>query len=100
MTPHSTWIIGLSTVVGLTLFTVAEGAVAQSGDPGVNNAGATTSSHVETTFYADVMPVLIENCVDCHQPQGLQPGGMVAPMSFMTYEETRRWAPATQVAHN
>jgi len=45
------------------------------------------------TYYADVAPILIENCVTCHQPQGLNLGGMVAPMSFLTYEETRPWAP-------
>lgn len=49
------------------------------------------------TYYADVAPIMIENCVACHQPQGLNLGGMVAPMSFLTYEETRPWAPI--IAH-
>ncbi len=94
MTSPRLWMIGLTTVFGLTLFTVVDGALAKSGqaDPGYQPKAG--SSHAVTTFYADVMPILQENCVDCHQPQGLKPGGMVAPMSFMTYEETRRWAPA------
>ena len=45
------------------------------------------------TFYADVLPILRENCIDCHQPQGMNLGGMVAPMAFTSYEETRPWAP-------
>ena len=94
MTSPRFWIIGLTTVIGLTLVTVSDGAMAKSGQADPGDDPAAGSSHVATTFYADVMPILQENCVDCHQPQGLKPGGMVAPMSFMTYEETRRWAPA------
>lgn len=45
-------------------------------------------------FYGDVLPILEANCQACHQPAGLNLGGMVAPMSFMTYEETRPWASA------
>lgn len=44
------------------------------------------------TYYADVLPILAANCVDCHQPQGMNLGGMVAPMSFTTYESTAPWA--------
>lgn len=44
------------------------------------------------TFYSDVLPILQENCQACHQPAGLNMGGMVAPMSFITYEETAPWA--------
>jgi cytochrome c551/c552 len=44
------------------------------------------------TFYADVLPILAENCVDCHQPQGKNMGGMVAPFSLATYEVARPWA--------
>ena len=94
MTSPRLWMIGLTTVFGLTLFTVVDGALAKSGqaDPGYQPKAG--SSHAVTTFYADVMPILQENCVDCHQPQGLKPGGMVAPMSFMTYSEVRPWAKA------
>lgn len=52
------------------------------------------------TFYRDVMPILQQNCQVCHRPDGANLGGMVAPMSFMNYEETRPWVKsiAQQVA--
>ena len=39
------------------------------------------------TFTRDIAPLLQENCQECHQP------GQIAPMSLMTYEEVRPWAP-------
>lgn len=44
------------------------------------------------TFYEDVLPVLQANCQACHRPGGANLGGMVAPMSFTSYEDTRPWA--------
>ena len=44
------------------------------------------------TWYADVLSIVSENCVVCHQPQGMNMGGMVAPFSLMTYEEARPFA--------
>ena len=43
------------------------------------------------TFYADVLPVLQENCQTCHRPEGEGEniGGMIAPMPLMTYQQTR-----------
>ncbi|MBA3270786.1 MAG: thiol-disulfide isomerase, partial [Acidobacteria bacterium] len=38
------------------------------------------------TFSKDVAPVLYKHCTTCHRP------GEVAPMSLLTYEETRPWA--------
>lgn len=51
-------------------------------------------------FYKDVLPILQQNCQVCHRPGGANLGGMVAPMAFTTYEETRPWAKsiARQVA--
>ena len=46
-------------------------------------------THDAPTFYADVLPILHENCVSCHQPAGLNMGGNVAPFSLMTYEDAR-----------
>lgn len=46
------------------------------------------------TFYADVLPILQESCQECHRPEGVNIGGMVAPFSLMTYEEARPWAKA------
>ena len=42
------------------------------------------------TFSKDIMPILQDNCQECHRPQGQ------GPMSFMTYEEVRPWAPLIQ----
>src|SRR5947207_14986680 len=38
------------------------------------------------TFAKDVAPILQEKCQNCHQP------GSIAPMSLITYEDTRPWA--------
>ena len=56
-------------------------------------AGAVAETEVSVpTFMRDVLPILQENCQDCHRSGGAVLGGMAAPMSFMTYEETRPWA--------
>jgi hypothetical protein len=44
------------------------------------------------TFYKDVLPVLQRQCQSCHRP------GEIAPMSFLTYPETRPWAAAIKKA--
>ena len=46
------------------------------------------------TYYKDVLPLIQDNCQTCHQPEGLNLGGVIAPMSFMSYDETRPWARA------
>ena len=46
------------------------------------------------TYYEDVLPILQENCQTCHRPSGQNITGVVAPMSLMTFEETRPWARA------
>src|SRR5277367_2471571 len=40
------------------------------------------------TFAKDVAPILQEKCQNCHRV------GQIAPMSLVTYEETRPWAKA------
>lgn len=47
-------------------------------------AGDTSSS--APTFTRDVAPILYKNCAGCHR------AGEIAPMSLLTYEETRPWA--------
>jgi hypothetical protein len=47
---------------------------------------------LKPTFYKDVLPILQNNCQTCHRP------GEVAPMSFLTYEDTRPWAMAMKLA--
>jgi hypothetical protein len=44
------------------------------------------------TFYRDVLPVLETHCQECHRPK------QMAPVSFITYEETRPWAKAIREA--
>jgi mono/diheme cytochrome c family protein len=48
----------------------------------------------KVTYYEDVAPIMRANCQGCHQPTGKNIGSLVAPMSLMTYEETRPWARA------
>jgi len=40
----------------------------------------------QVTFTKDVAPILQRSCQNCHRP------GAVAPMSLLTYEDTRPWA--------
>jgi hypothetical protein len=46
----------------------------------------------QATFYRDVLPILQKNCQTCHRP------GEAAPMSFLTYKDTRPWAKAMKTA--
>ncbi len=60
---------------------------------GVLGAWPATSSAAEltgktVTFAKDVAPIFQEKCQDCHRK------GSMAPMSLVTYEETRPWAKA------
>jgi mono/diheme cytochrome c family protein len=55
-------------------------------------AAAADAPQASPTFYKDVLPILQEKCQTCHRPNGANLGGMVAPMAFTTYEETRAWA--------
>lgn len=53
------------------------------------------SAQAETvTFTRDVLPILQENCQECHRAAGNNFSGMVAPMSLVTYDEVRPWARA------
>src|SRR5262252_9174332 len=47
-----------------------------------------TSASAQVTFARDVAPILQRACQNCHRP------GAIAPMSLLTYEETRPWARA------
>jgi hypothetical protein len=40
------------------------------------------------TFNKDVLPILQKNCQHCHRP------GAIAPMSFITFKDTRPYAKA------
>jgi hypothetical protein len=44
------------------------------------------------TFNRDVLPILQQNCQQCHRP------GEIAPMSLLTYQDARPWAKAIKAA--
>ena len=44
------------------------------------------------TFHKDVLPILEKRCQECHRP------GEIAPMSLLTYADTRPWAKSIREA--
>ena len=60
------------------------GALAVNAAP--RTASAQDSAAEQVTFARDVAPILQRSCQACHRP------GSIAPMSLLTYEETRPWA--------
>jgi len=44
------------------------------------------------TYSKDVAPILYQHCATCHHPND------IAPMSLITYKETRPWAAAIRQA--
>jgi len=70
-------VAGLVIGVGVAAFSLQ--TVAQQGTPVV-------------TFHKDVLPILQANCQTCHRP------GEIAPMSFLTYNDTRPWAKSIKAA--
>ena len=56
-------------------------------------AGAVSlTSQNGPTYYKDVLPILQANCQTCHRP------GEAAPMSLISYEQSRPWARAIKTA--
>ena len=51
------------------------------------SASAADVAEGRVTYNRDVLPIFEKNCTGCHRP------GQIAPMSFLTYETTRPWAP-------
>src|SRR5512145_2271539 len=68
--------IGLALSSGLTAGVLSPGRLLASQGP----APAAT-----ITFTKDVVPILQQKCQVCHQPNS------IAPMSLLTYEETRKY---------
>ena len=67
--------------LGVLLFATARLAAGPVSSGDASGAGT-------PTFSKDVAPVLFNRCAECHRP------GAMAPMSLLTYEETRPWAKA------
>ena len=65
----------------LSLSVLSASAVLFAGD----TAGSTQTTK-NPTFTKDIAPILQARCQDCHRPNAM------APMSLLTYEETRPWA--------
>jgi mono/diheme cytochrome c family protein len=57
-------------------------------------ANANDATSADLTFYADVLPIIQEHCQGCHREGGANMGGMIAPMAFTDYQDTRPWARA------
>jgi hypothetical protein len=53
---------------------------------------AQSRAATSVTFNKDVLPILQENCQNCHRP------GQIAPMSLLTYKDARPWAKAIKDA--
>src|SRR5262245_19499352 len=62
----------LSALIGVTAIVLADAAI--------------KADTAAPTFSKDVAPILQKNCQSCHRP------GQIAPMSLLTYAETRPWA--------
>ncbi len=67
-------LLGLSALVAVAVF-------------GFSPEKLSAQSAGDVTFAADVAPILQASCQECHNPEG------VGPMSLLTYEEVRPWAP-------
>jgi hypothetical protein len=55
-------------------------------------AATASDQSSQVTFTKDVLPILQKNCQSCHRP------GQIAPMSLISYQETRPWAKAIKTA--
>ena len=64
------------------------GSTGQSKTP---SAPGSSVSH-RPAFYKDILPILQDHCQACHRE------GEIAPMPFITYEQTRPWAAAIKEA--
>ncbi len=64
-------------LIGVVCATFLASSVIWPGEPG---------SSAPPTFTKDVAPILYKNCASCHRT------GEIAPMSLLTYEQTRPWA--------
>lgn len=57
-------------------------------------APAVAADDGPVTYFKDILPIIQENCQECHRQSGANLSGMVAPMPFTGYAEVRPWAKA------
>src|SRR5262245_21531163 len=82
---HRLMILLIALAVAIALLASTKALAAQAGLATEGSNGFDRSQPV--TFTRDVAPILQANCQVCHQ------AGSIGPMSLMTYEEVRPWAP-------
>ena len=68
------------------LLVVAGTAAVMAGPAGPLRTVPVRAADAPVTFAKDILPILQKNCQSCHRP------GQIAPMSLLTYHETRPWA--------
>jgi hypothetical protein len=73
----------LKLAIIVTLALIAASSVPPAAFTDDAKAGAVPA---KPTFTKDILPILQKSCQECHRP------GTMAPMSLLTYEETRPWA--------
>ena len=57
---------------------------------GTPNAGVAQGPSASLTFSEDIAPILFENCVGCHHPNG------IGPMPLLSYDDVRPYASRIQ----
>jgi hypothetical protein len=73
--------------LALLALAAAQPATAQTGGAAVVASHAPGAAPGTPTFYANVLPILQQNCQSCHQDAGMNMGGMLAPWPLVSYED-------------
>jgi hypothetical protein len=73
--------VRFQSAIRLSLSVLSASAVLLAGD-----TAGTTQSAKAPTFTKDIVPILQARCQECHRPNAM------APMSLLSYDETRPWA--------
>ena len=69
-----------------TMLTMLIAMAAQTSALAADAKPANAGAREQVTFSKDVAPILQAKCQECHQPNS------IAPMSLITFQETRPWA--------
>src|SRR5438128_9108288 len=83
MTDANSLVCRVSVSIMLALGAALSGLAAET-----SSGRGSDSANDRVTFARDIAPILQERCQDCHRKDSM------APMSLVTYEETRPWAKA------
>lgn len=80
----------LLVILAIPVFT-AHALLSQASTP-LSSQNSNLAPASPPTFYRDVLPILRQHCEVCHRQGG------IAPISFETYEQSRRYAAAIRVS--